>query len=1204
MRNTEPLTLRLLGSPQVSLGPRPLSFATRKTLALLVYLVVEGGRPSRETLMALLWPENEPEKAAATLRGTLARLRRALKPAGDLVLSQAGTVAFDFDQGHDLDLDWLAAAARTDQPVAELRPILTFDRGEFLEGFSLPDAPAFDTWAAIQRETCQRQVETVYDRLSQQQLTAHDSTAAEETAARWVTRAPLSEQAYRRLMAAQALSGRRSAALQTYERLQTTLRDELDLEPARESRVLADQISRGRVGGQETGSAPVTVRVSARDQPRRLVLPLVGRANEHSQMAAAFRQVSQEGAQVVTLIGAGGVGKTRLIGAFTEWALLDSPDVDIWQGRAFETGGRLPFQPVIEAMRSRLESENAPEDLLEDVWLAELSQLIPELRARYPDLPPPMTGDAHFVRARMFEAVTTLGDALASRRPSVLVLDDVQWADAETLDLIHYVARRWAETGAPILLLFTLRQESFAADAGLREWLRRLDRDVPLTRLRLDALTGTAVQELVTRLAGPGKAEDVTTAFGDWLWAETRGLPFFIEELLQMFAEQGRLTVIDEAGPAYDFAPALQHVQSMTHVPLPPGVREVILARIEQFAETDKSLLLAAAVLGRACSFERLCQVAGASEAEALVALEALLGGRLLSESRATRRPYTLAHDYIREVVYGESHEARRRVFHRRALLALEADQAPAAECAYHALASLLDEPAFRFSLAAGDEALRAWAFEESLAHYDRAREVAGPLSAAVEAQSLRRLYENRGRALELREDFQAAQANYDEMLAAAAERGDQALELAALIAQCIIHARHNPVFNPQRASQEGQDALDLSRELKDRAAEARALWGLMLVGIYGGGSSQETSDYGQRSLALARELGQTEQMGYVLLNLCWPFIAQKQLAAALKTNDEAQAIWRELGNQPMLLEAHEMRQWIHLLTGDYQGLMEAAGEVLRLCRLTGNQGFQGTALRFIGVVHALNGQFEQAQARVESAMALPSRRSFSEHANYDAMLVLHYLAGALDQAEYWSDKLYEAMQERSFPVFDNYYLANIARVKIARGKLAEGQAIQNGVLERLEPDAAWSHLIITIAIISGQLQLAWGKPERVFDLLDERVDSYRQAGYLYSLAEELWLRGRAHLLLGQLETARANLLEARVTAEAREERVVLWQILVTLSELEEVCGEAAAAGSLRDQARAVVEDIAAQAGKLRSDFLGQPAVVQLLGQSPEEQRK
>lgn len=1192
----EPLTIRLLGNPRVTVGQRPLSFATRKTLALLIYLVVEGGRPSRETLMALFWPESPPEKAAATLRGTLSRLRKALQPAGEYLLSEAGTIAFDFHLAHDLDLAWLNKVTSIETAPDELTPILALDRGEFLEGFSLPDAPDFDIWAAIRRETCQRQGETVYDRLTRHLIAAQDLAAAVDGAARWLARSPFDEIAYRRLMTAQALSGDRTAALQTYEQCQAMLKREFGIEPQRETVILAENIRRE---GMEAGRPP-RESLSAPGKPI-LTLPLVGRADEHGQMVRAFRQIGKEGSRVVTLIGAAGVGKTRLIEAFQGWAVLDRPGVEVWRGRAYETGGRLPYQPVIEALRMRLEQENAPEDLLEGVWLAELSQLMPELRARCPDLPPPMTGDANFARLRLFAAVATLGSALAARGPAVFILDDMQWADADTRDLVHYLARRWAETGAPVLLLLTVRQESFAADGTLRDWLTHLGRDVALTRLLLDALNGTAVQELVTRLAGSDVDEEATKTFAAWLWAETRGLPFFIEALLQMLVEQGILTATGDTGLTYDFSSASHHVQSVTRMPLPPGVREVILARMQRLSKEANALLLAAAVMGRACTFERLYQVADISEGEALATIEALLNGRLLSEKRVERRPYTVAHDYIRDVVYEESHEARRRIFHRRALLALEADGAPAAECAFHALASLLDEPAFRFSLAAGDKALASWAFEESLVHYDRARDIAqrmGHKNTAITPQAWQGLYQNRGRVLELIEDYEAAQANYDEMLGLAVEQQDQALELAALTAQCIIHARHNPVFNPPKARKEGQAALALARELDDRAAEARVLWGLMLVEIYGAGSVQEIIEFGQRSLALARELGLKEQMGYVLVNLCWSYVAQKQLAAAIEANDEALAVWQALGNPPRLLEAYEMRQWLLHIPGDLRGIMAAARETLGLSRLTANQGFEGNALRFMAHVHGHQGRFARALAHVKEAMSLQRQRSYSEHANDDVLSLLYGYAGAPEEAEQWADRLNEALQATPVPLFETMYLATIARAKIAGGKLTEGQSILDGMREGLQPDVLWSHMIILIAIVYGRLHLARGEPERVFELLGEEVQGYRQAGFHYLLAEEHWLRGKAWLAMGEAEKAGADLLEGRAVAEAQQERVILWQILAALSEVEAARRDVTAAASLRDEARALVEDIAAHAGELREAFLSQPAVVQLLGKT------
>ena len=100
-------------------------------------------------------------------------------------------------------------------------------------------------------------------------------------------------------------------------------------------------------------------------------------------------------------------------------------------------GGRLPYQPLVEALRNRVERENAPDNLLNDVWLAELSRLLPELRDRYPDLPPLLTLSEAEARNRFFEAVARLGQVLAEQAPLVLFLDDLQWVDLATLDLLE-----------------------------------------------------------------------------------------------------------------------------------------------------------------------------------------------------------------------------------------------------------------------------------------------------------------------------------------------------------------------------------------------------------------------------------------------------------------------------------------------------------------------------------------------------------------------------------------------------------------------------------------------------------------------------------------------------------------------------------------------------------------------------------------------
>src|SRR5205085_2649486 len=206
--------------------------------------------------------------------------------------------------------------------------------------------------------------------------------------------------------------------------------------------------------------------------------PLLGRTRELSTLIKVYHTAHRGQTQVVLLEGEMGIGKTRLATEFLAWAEVEGADV--LQGQAFETGGQLPYRPVIEALRPRIERENAPDDLLSDLWLAELARLLPELCDRYPDLPAP-TGDKSVARNRLFEAVARLGQALAARVPLVLFIDDVQWADAASLDVVHYLARRFAESQTPALLLLTLRMGASAMRCALAEGRSGIDRARPLT---------------------------------------------------------------------------------------------------------------------------------------------------------------------------------------------------------------------------------------------------------------------------------------------------------------------------------------------------------------------------------------------------------------------------------------------------------------------------------------------------------------------------------------------------------------------------------------------------------------------------------------------------------------------------------------------------------------------------------------------------
>lgn len=503
----------------------------------------------------------------------------------------------------------------------------------------------------------------------------------------------------------------------------------------------------GLPGDQVSGPASIA---SAAQQNALVVplshLPLIGREADTHLLRDRYRAVERGQTQAVLLQGEVGIGKTYLASACLNWTT--GQGATLLQGRAFEMGGRLPYQPLVHALSRRLEQEQAPVTLLSATWLSELSRILPELRDRYPALPLVM-GDETTARIRLFEAVTRLGQAFCERGPVVLFIDDVQWADAASLDVLHYAGQRWSESGTSLLLLLSLRSEALATTSSLRTWLTGLHHDLPVTDLTLDPLTLEETLHMLGALAtGHTMAASSLDRFADigrWLFRETRGQPFYLVETLKVLFESQILTLRPSSSGEELELEMMPQGAAQQHV-LPPGVRRLILSQLEQLSTTGRALVTGSVIIGQGASFDVLCRVAGLEERDALVALEEVLRHGLLREAseeegrgqRSSVESYLFGHDKIREVVYTEMGEAQRHHFHRHALTVLESLKRPAAELAHHALAAGLVERAWHFSLRAGDEAVRLLANAEARLHYTQALEALSQLADSEDIQGHR----------------------------------------------------------------------------------------------------------------------------------------------------------------------------------------------------------------------------------------------------------------------------------------------------------------------------------------------------------------------------------------------------------------------------------------------------------------------------------
>jgi len=429
--------------------------------------------------------------------------------------------------------------------------------------------------------------------------------------------------------------------------------------------------------------------------------PFLERTAEFGTLIECYQRVHAGQPQFALLQGETGIGKTRLATEFVHWAQAQGADVLI--GRALQTGRQLPYQPLIDVLRNQLEQEHAPDDLLSDVWLAELSRWLPELRDRYPDLPVPSTDEA-LGHNRLFEATARLVQVWAGRHPLVLLLDDMQWADTATLDLLLYLARSLAEQPAPVLLLLNLCTGAESCTGSQSSWLMALKRThIPLIALQLAAFSKEETQRFVQGFAwveqplqventssterGPQHGEsplsrDALVPFANWLYVQTQGQPFYLVETLKELLTREIIVPSLQENGSWGLV-LLTGLLAQTPVGelIPSSVRELIRSQLGRLTPSAWALLVAGAALGQGLTFERLIQVAQLDEQEGLRALEELLHNGLLCEGKLVEDSqvvdgYAFPREMIREVVYQEAGTTRQRLVQRRVLLVMQEEEA------------------------------------------------------------------------------------------------------------------------------------------------------------------------------------------------------------------------------------------------------------------------------------------------------------------------------------------------------------------------------------------------------------------------------------------------------------------------------------------------------------------------------------------------
>ena len=675
------LHARLLGGFRLVVDAQPQSVKQPQQQSLLAYLMLHTQQPQlRRQVAFLFWPDLSESRAYANLRGALHKLRSEC-PAVDDYLKTTNTTLM-WQRHPSFSLDVMAFERLVAQSQATLERNLLTQAVDGYHGELLPGH--FDEWILRERERLNQHYVEALHRLI-------DALAAEgeyETTLHYATRLrnndPLSERTYRRLMTLHKALGNRAAAVRVYHDCATMLERELGIEPSPETHLIYQRLLHRSTSADQSTSADLST-ASAPPEPLptrnrfTIAYKLVGRSEEWRTLQTAWRTASVGHSAMALISGEAGMGKTRLAEEGLSWA--EQQGLLTVQTRAYAAEGQLTYAPVIAWLRSPPYAQALLG--LDDVWLSECTRLLPEILTARPDLPPPAPLDESWRRQHLFEALARA--VLLLSEPLLVLIDDLQWADQETLEWLHFLLR-FAPT-APLLIVGTARLTEVDPHHPLTRLLQQLQRNDRIQHLPLAPLTAAASDELAQHitqhLAGGVSAETLSE-----LRHYAEGVPLFLVEALRAELDKDE----SERWRWSSSAPSTPNT-----LPLPPKVYTVIQARLNQLSPGARHLANVAAVIGRSFSLD-LLELAGHSDEESLVQdLDELWQRRIVRQQGGD---YDLSHDRIRDVTYAELSPVQRQRLHRSAAEALAQHYATALDAVYAQLAYHYEQASL-FALAA-----------------------------------------------------------------------------------------------------------------------------------------------------------------------------------------------------------------------------------------------------------------------------------------------------------------------------------------------------------------------------------------------------------------------------------------------------------------------------------------------------------------------
>jgi predicted ATPase/class 3 adenylate cyclase len=901
---------------------------------------------------------------------------------------------------------------------------------------------------------------------------------------------------------------------------------------------------------------------------------LVGRAAEKARLQAAMQEVLAGNGQIVCIIGDVGLGKSHLIEELyhywqstqrEESGAANSGVAARWYftaGLSYETTRSYSlFQSFLRQLVGITQGEPpaAIRHKIDQYCSAtaadqqtSLRQVLETLFIPSQEGNQPLEGEAF--KAQLYEVLTWLGHLWTAEGPGVIVCDDIHWADSASIELLTHLFQLTDQL--PLFFVCAMRPDRSAPGWQVKV---RAEQEYPhrYTEVHLDPLAESESRELVGQLLGHSQLPDLLYRT---VLEKAAGNPFFIEEVVRTLIED-RLIVPRSAGMGWEVVPDFEE----RPIEIPDSLHSLLTARIDRLNESQRRTLQLAALIGPSFYYRVLKFIISATQQEDQSSQQPLpeqLGDlqRMEIIAQAARLPeltYKFRQALVQESVYNTILNKQRRSFHLKVGEALEAlfpEQVDdhAILLAHHFTEGGDWERSLKYHTLAGDRAFRLYDNSAAIEHYTQA------LHASRFAQSSSAtflyLYTRLGRALELSSRFAEALEVYQQMSDHAGQVNDQQIELAALIAQARSYSLPSEFHDFAHCEALADQALTLAQALSDRAAEARIYW-ILTSSRIAPNQVHKSLEYGERSLAIARELNLREQMAFSANDLLHLYARTGQYDRVKAALPEIRSLWQELGNLPMLADNLGTAAYIHTSTGDFDDALKYSEEALAISETIRNIWGIAYSHMAIGYVHWVRGNPDLAIHAMQRCLDNAAKANFlvaQVYTRADLALVYAEL-GAFERALTLLQESLDLVQPESMDVLRPYPLSKLALVYFMCGDLVAAEATTQIIhssnrtfnIHGGEPDVA--------ALAEGLLPLYKGDPQAATTLLSARVAELRHYGLRAYLPESLLFLGKAQHTAGERDEARATLAVALDEARSLGALWYEWQILAQLAKVSEV---------------------------------------------------